>query len=117
MHWPFSERDAESAHPATRAGGGACQEQPSMAKADSVLKATLADGTQRAFILEFLTRWDEEKLLDPAQYTIFCKKKLRLKTGAVLILFTPHSAARSIYEDESITFRFRLLKLYEIDAG
>jgi hypothetical protein len=56
-------------------------------------------------------------LLDLAQYTIFCKKKLRLTTGAVLILFTPHSSARSIYEDESITFRFRLLKLYEMDAG
>ena len=27
------------------------QEQPSMAKADSVLKATLDDGTRRAFIL------------------------------------------------------------------
>ena len=37
------------------------QEQPSMAKADSVLKATLADGTQRALILEFLTRseWED----------------------------------------------------------
>jgi hypothetical protein len=93
------------------------QEQPSMAKADSVLKATLADNSKQTFILEFLTRWDEEKLLDLAQYTIFCKKKLRLHTEAVLILFTPHSLARSIYQDESITFRFRLLKLYEMDAG
>jgi hypothetical protein len=58
------------------------QEQPSMAKADSVLKATLADGTKQAFILEFLTRWDEDKLLDLAQYTIFCKKKLRLAHGS-----------------------------------
>ena len=93
------------------------QEQPAISKADYVLKAKTASGARHVFVLEFLTRWDTDKLLDFARYTLFCKKKFRLRNRPVLVLFKPSARARAIYEDECVTFRFQLLKLYEVDAA
>ena len=93
------------------------QEQPAISRADYVLKAKTPAGTSQVFVLEFLTRWETDKLIDLARYTLFCKRKFRMRMRPVLVLFKPHVRARSLYQDECTTFRFQLLKVYELDGA
>jgi hypothetical protein len=95
----------------------AAQEQPAISKADYVLKVKTRSGARQVFVLEFLTRWETDKLIDLARYTLFCKKKFRLRNRPVLVLFKPSAQARAFYRDECTTFRFQLLKLYQVDGA
>ena len=92
------------------------QEQPSISRADYVFKIKAENNEHSVFLLEFLTHWIDDKLIDLARYTLFCKKKLRLRVYPTLILFNPHFKATPVYRDENTRFRCRLVKMWELDA-
>ena len=74
-------------------------------------------GGERIVLIEFQTRWEPELPLRVLEYTVRFKLKYRLPVLPVVILFKEHRGAREIYEDELIRFRFRLVKLWEMDGG
>ena len=68
-------------------------------------------------LLEWQTVWREEKLLDLLIYKGLLLKKYKLPVKTVMVLFKKHGKAEGLYKDKEISFRFELVKLYELEAA
>jgi hypothetical protein len=67
-------------------------------------------------VSEFQTRWDSNKKLDLALYTLYLKKKYRLRVIPAILLCLPNLKADDLYTDENCHFKFHLVRASEIDA-
>jgi len=75
------------------------------------------DGKEGIAIIEFQTRWDPTKPLDMAIYSAQHRRRHRLPVLPLMVLFTPDRWATRLYEDECLSFRFRLVRLWEMPAS
>ncbi len=93
------------------------QETASVRRSDFVFRASFEDGTERLVLLEFLSYW--RPWIPIRTLECRCRHLLeeRLPVVSVLILFTPAKSVVSFYEDEEVRYRYRLVKVYEIEAG
>lgn len=92
------------------------QETASLRRSDFPLWVRTKDGKEQIVILEFQTRWEWEVPLRLAEYVIRFKLKYRLPAVGVVVLFTRREGLGEVYEDESIRFRYHLVRMWEVEA-
>jgi predicted transposase YdaD len=92
------------------------QETTSVRRSDFPLMVHGADGRRRLVILEVQSEWDPDLPLRVLEYR--CRHKLRhdVETLSGVLLLRPSVLATDHYEDNEVSFRFRLLKVYELEA-
>ncbi len=93
------------------------QETTSVRRSDFPLMVHGADGRRRLVILEVQSEWDPALPLRVLEYR--CRHKLRhdVETLSGVLLLRPSVLATDHYEDNEVSFRFRLLKVYELEAA
>ena len=96
------------------------QESPtetvSVRHSDSAHIVTLNDGSQRLVLVEFQTNWDPRVPLRLLEYELRHRLRQSLPVEPVLFLYRPHVAARDFVSEENLTYRFRLVKFWELEA-
>ncbi len=92
------------------------QETASIRRSDYVLRVTCDDGARILVLIEFQVCW---KSWLPLR-TLECRCRHILKEGlpvrSVIILFRPYKDVITCYRDEEVEYRYRVVKLYEINA-
>lgn len=92
------------------------QETTSVRRSDFVFRTTFEDGVERLVLLEFLSFW---KPWIPIR-TLECRCRHLLEESlpvvSVLLLLTSSSRVSECYVDEEVRYRFRLVKVYELEA-
>ena len=93
------------------------QETASLRRSDFVLRAVFEDNSERLVLLEFLSYW---RPWVPVR-TLECRCRHLLEEGlpvvSVLVLLTPAKGAKEFYEDEEVKYRYRLVRIYEMEAS
>jgi predicted transposase YdaD len=81
-----------------------------------VLRANIKNTGERVVVIEFASRWEEAVPLRVLEYR--CRHLIReaLPVLSIVILLMPSNRAVNFYKDQEVDFRFRLVKLYELDA-
>jgi len=92
------------------------RETISLRRSDFPLLVRDKEGNERVVLIEFQTRWEPKLPLRLLEYLVRFKLKYDLPVFPVVLLFKEHKGASGVYEDESIRFEFRLVKLWEIDG-
>jgi predicted transposase YdaD len=93
------------------------QEMPTLNRADRVWRV-ICPGEEPFLVLgEFQTHWDTEKKLDIMLYVLWLKKKYRLRVVPVVLLCLPNTSASDVYSDENCSFKFNLVRAYELDGA
>jgi len=92
------------------------QETASLRRSDFVLRAEFEGGRAGLVLVEFQTRW--KPWLPVRTLESRCRHWLaeRLPVTTVIILLRPHGKATDRYRDEEVDYRYRLVRLYEMDA-
>lgn len=94
------------------------QEQTALLRCDYAAQFTRPDGSQGIVIVEFQTRWEEDKILDFVAYAVQRMRRHPQPVVPVMLLFNPHPAARDIFQRGPILgFQFRLVKVWEIEVS
>ena len=93
------------------------QEMPTLNRADYVWHVTPPGFEPYLVLAEFLTHWDSEKKLDLALYSLWLKRRYRLRVVTSLLLCLPNQNADDTYRDEDCVFRFNLLQASEMEAN
>ena len=97
--------------------GAQPQELLSLKMIDSPFFIEIVGKEKFILLLKWQAVWSEEKLVDLLIYKAFLLKKYKLPVKTVMVLFKEHSKARGFYKDNEVSFRFDLVKLYELEAG
>ena len=93
------------------------QEQTALLRCDYAAQFTDMNGEEGIVLVEFQTRWQEDKILDLVAYTVQRMRRHQLPVIPIMLLFNPHSAARDTFERGPVRrFEFRLVKIWEINA-
>ena len=93
------------------------QETVSLRRSDFPILVTEADGRQRLVLIEVQSRWEGRFPLRLLEYR--CRHKLKYDVEAVscLLLLRPAMAATDHYQDEEVDYRYRLVRVYELEAA
>jgi len=75
------------------------------------------DGREQIVLLEFQTAWRWEVPLRLLEYQIRYKLRYRLPVMSVVLLFRRREDVAEEYEDESIRFRYEVIRLWQMDGG
>ena len=93
------------------------QETVSLRRSDFVVKVKDKKGEVFICIIEFIRRWEKHLPLRTLEYR--CRHKLKENLPVITIIFVLLSGreVREEYEDEEVRYRYKVVKLYEIEAG
>ncbi|MCD6507921.1 hypothetical protein J7M22_15040, partial [Candidatus Poribacteria bacterium] len=91
------------------------QESVSLRRSDFPLMVETED-ERFILLLEFQTRWEREIPLRLLEYMARLKMEYEIRIVPAVMLFMPSRVAREEYEDEHVRFRFRLLRMWEMDG-
>jgi len=92
------------------------QESVSLRRSDFPLWVRTKDGREQIVLFEFQTRWEWEVPIRLLEYHARFLLKYRLPVLSVLILFRRREGIEGVYEDESVRFRYHLIRMWEIKA-
>jgi len=92
------------------------QETATLRRSDFPLWVGTNDGKEQIVVLEFQTRWKWDVPLRLLEYVVRFKLKYRLPVIGVVILFNRREGLEELYEDESVSFRYNLVKMWEVKA-
>ena len=92
------------------------QETVSMRRSDFVLQITQEDGESLLVVMEFQTRWEPDVPIRMLEYRVRQCARTGLDAISVVLLLTPSSQATPEYKDREVHYRYRLIKLYDLDA-
>ncbi len=92
------------------------EETPSLRRSDLVVKAELEDGEELLVIIELSSRWERGLPLRFLEYRTRHKLSEGITTRSFIVLLRPSGRASEVYRDEEVEFRFRVIKVYEMDA-
>jgi hypothetical protein len=92
------------------------QESASLKRSDYILRVIDAGGQARIVLWEFLSKWRRRAILNLCDYTVRAYLKYTLPMQPVVLLLAPSPQAAAQFEEPWLSFRFTLLKLYEIPA-
>ena len=93
------------------------QETVSLRRSDYPLRVRDRDGREQIVLLEFQTAWRWEVPLRLLEYQIRYKLRYRLPVMSVVLLFRRREDVTEEYEDESIRFRYKVIRLWQMDGG
>ena len=92
------------------------QETVSVKRSDFPMKVIDAEGRQTLVLLEIQTEWNDRVPLNLLDYRIRHILSSGLPTISAVLLLKPSQRATDRYTDEELDFRYRLIRLYEMDA-
>ncbi|MCP5485301.1 MAG: Rpn family recombination-promoting nuclease/putative transposase [Spirochaetales bacterium] len=92
-------------------------ETVSVRHSDSAHIVTLNDGSQSLVLVEFQTNWDPRLPFRLLEYELRHRLRQSLPVEPVLFLYRPHPAAKDFVSEENLTYRFRLVKFWELEAA
>ncbi len=92
------------------------QETVSLKRSDYAVLITDKDAVQKLVILEIQTFWNRSVPLNILDYRTRYLLKHDVEVISCVILLRPSSSATDFIEDNEVRFRYRLIKVYEMDA-
>jgi len=92
------------------------QETVSLRRSDYPLRVRDREGEERIVLLEFQTAWRWEVPLRLLEYQIRYKLRYRLPVMSVVLLFRRREDVTEEYEDESVRFRYKVIRLWQMDG-
>ena len=92
------------------------QETVSVKRSDFPMRVIDSAGEQMLVILEIQTRWHPHVALNLLDYRIRHILSLDLPAISCVLLLRPDNRATDHYRDAELDFRFRLIRLYDLDA-
>ena len=92
------------------------QETVSLRRSDFPLWVRTKDGKEQIVLLEFQTRWEWDVPIRLLEYHARFRLKYRLPVLSVVFLFRKREGLEPLYEDESVSFRYNLVKMWELKA-
>ncbi|MFP4030021.1 MAG: hypothetical protein ACLFTV_00485 [Desulfococcaceae bacterium] len=92
------------------------QETVSLKRGDYPIMITDESGGQEMAIIEIYAEWDKLIPLHLIDYRVRHKIQHGVEAVSCVILLRPSGSATDRYKDRELRFRFRLVKIYEMDA-
>ncbi len=92
------------------------QETTSLRRADIVARLGFRDGDEVLVVIELASSWQRDLPLRLLEYRTRHKISEGMEVISLLFLLRPSEQAVSRYIDGEVDYRFRLIKLYEMDA-
>ena len=92
------------------------QETVSVKRSDFAVMVTDESGARRLVLLEIQTRWDRQLPLRLLDYRSRHLLKYDVEAISCILLLRPSGEALTRYEDSEVTYAYRLIRLYEMDA-
>jgi len=92
------------------------QETVSLKRGDYPVLVTDHEGREQLIVLEIQTAWDVSVPLHLLDYRIRYLIKHQVEALTCVLLLRPSGSATDLYEDREVRFRYRLVKIYEMDA-
>lgn len=92
------------------------QETVSLRRADFPILVKDEAGRKILVLLEMQSRWDRQIPLRLLEYRSRYLLKYRGEAVSCVLLLRPSKEALDGYEDSEVTFRFRLIPIYQLDA-
>ncbi len=92
------------------------QETASLKRSDFPVMMTDKKGQKSLVIIEVQTEWKRSIPLNLIDYRTRYLLKHDVKATSAVILLRPSGAATDFYEDEEFRFRFRLIRIYDLEA-
>lgn len=92
------------------------QETVSLKRSDYPVLVTDAMDVTRLVILEILTFWRWDAVLNLLDYRTRYLLQHEYEAISCIILLRPSSVATDCWEDNEVRFRYKLVKIYEMDA-
>lgn len=92
------------------------QETVSLRRSDYPLWVRTKDAKEQIVLLEFQTRWKWDVPIRLLEYYARFRLKYRLPVLSVVFLFRKREGLEPLYEDESVSFRYNLIKMWELKA-
>ena len=92
------------------------QETVSVKRSDFAVMVTEESGARRLVLLEIQTRWDRQLPLRLLDYRSRYLLKYDVDAISCVLLLRPSGEALARYEDSEVSFAYRLIRLYEMDA-
>jgi hypothetical protein len=93
------------------------QETVSLKRGDFPVMMIDEAGRREMAVLEVYTKWKRTIPLHLMDYRARYMLQHGVEAISCVILLRPSSAATDVYEDREIRFRYRLVKIYEMDAA
>lgn len=88
-------------------------EFPDIVRSDFPIRIRYENGKEEILLIEFQTYWKQESVWRHICYTMRARLTYQLPVRPIMFLFCKSNTADSVYQDECITFRFELVKLWE----
>ena len=92
------------------------QETVSLRRSDFVVKVKDRSGGLFVCIIEFIQKWEKHLPLRTLEYRCRHKLKEKLPVITIIFVFLSGGEVREEYEDEEVRYRYRVVKLYEMEA-
>lgn len=92
------------------------QETVSLKRSDYPILVTDDKGITRLAIIEIQTAWNRNVPLNLLDYRTRYLIRQDIEVISCVILLRPSSAAKDHYSDNEVSFRYRLIRIYEMDA-
>jgi len=74
------------------------------------------NGKEIIHLVEFQTKWKKEKIWSMVQYKARYAQKYKLPIKSTMVLLVKSKSARDFFKEEEISFKFRLVKMWELPA-
>ncbi len=93
------------------------RETTSVRTSDFLLRVVQEDGEEFLVLIEFQTHWQRNMPQRLLEYRARHVLREELDAITVVMLLLPSPLATDHYQDREVDYRFRLVKLYELDAA
>ncbi len=77
------------------------------------MKVTLQNGDELIVIIEIQTEFSNDFVLRLIDYTVRFKLKYHLRVIPLVLLLTKSSLATGLYEDDIISFKYKVVRFWE----
>ncbi len=92
------------------------QETVSLKRGDYPVLVTDHEGREQLIVLEIQTEWNRTVPLHLLDYRIRYLIKHDVEALTCVLLLRPSGSAADLYEDREVRFRYRLVRIYDMDA-
>jgi len=92
------------------------QETTSLRRSDFPLHVIKKDGNEVIVLIEIQTDFEKDFALRLIEYTVRFRLKYGMEVIPFVMLFTPTQQATGFYEDNVLTFKYRVLRFWELDS-
>ncbi|HID56806.1 TPA: hypothetical protein EYP37_09780, partial [Candidatus Poribacteria bacterium] len=92
------------------------QESVSLRRSDYPLMVRDREGREQIVLLEFQSNWRWDVPLRLLEYHVRYKLRYRLPVVSVVLLFRRREGVGEEYEDESIRFRYKVVRLWQMEG-